>query len=208
VAAIVDAVLAPVIMPAAETLPARQRTILEERALLSGLGGRAPLLGAIPENRRRRSALGRGRGVRPGWVEAAPPARQVARSRQAGDPVSAEKPSDRISVEVTIEPVTPQDPSRLSHLAQHRRLIVRRALLASALGGVVPVPIVDDIVSGRMRAGLYMKLAACRQVDLPRPRPVCLPRARPARLGGASRWPPVTLAALKLAWRKIFCLAG
>jgi len=37
VAATVDAVVAPVVMPAAETLPARQRTILEERALLGGL---------------------------------------------------------------------------------------------------------------------------------------------------------------------------
>jgi hypothetical protein len=44
VAAIVDAVVAPVTMPAAETLPARQRTILEERALLGGLAGRTPAL--------------------------------------------------------------------------------------------------------------------------------------------------------------------
>ena len=36
--------VAAVTMPAAETLPARQRTILEERALLSGLGGRTPPL--------------------------------------------------------------------------------------------------------------------------------------------------------------------
>jgi hypothetical protein len=32
----------PVNMPEAETLPVRQRTILEERALLTGLGGRVP----------------------------------------------------------------------------------------------------------------------------------------------------------------------
>ncbi len=44
VAASVDQVDAPVTMPAAETLPARQRTILEERALLGGLGGRTPPL--------------------------------------------------------------------------------------------------------------------------------------------------------------------
>jgi hypothetical protein len=49
VAASVDAVLAPVTMPAAETLPARQRTILEERALLGGLGGRTPALQPSPK---------------------------------------------------------------------------------------------------------------------------------------------------------------
>jgi hypothetical protein len=49
IAAIVDAVLAPVTMPAAETLPVRQRTILEERALLGGLGGRTPALQPTPK---------------------------------------------------------------------------------------------------------------------------------------------------------------
>jgi hypothetical protein len=42
VAAVVDEVTTPVTMPAAEPLQARQRTILEERALLGGLGGRTP----------------------------------------------------------------------------------------------------------------------------------------------------------------------
>jgi hypothetical protein len=32
----------PVVLPEAEPLPVRQRTILEERALLAGLGGRVP----------------------------------------------------------------------------------------------------------------------------------------------------------------------
>ena len=44
VAASVEQGADPVTMPVAETLPARQRTILEERVLLGGLGGRTPAL--------------------------------------------------------------------------------------------------------------------------------------------------------------------
>jgi hypothetical protein len=115
-------------------------------------------------------------------------------------------PDDQPAVEVRIEPVAPQDPSRLSHLAQNRRLIVRRALLASALGGLVPVPIVDDIVSGRVRAGLYMKLAACRQVDLPAASAGVLAQGKAGSALRSITLAAVTLAALKLAWRKFFAL--
>ena len=120
--------------------------------------------------------------------------------------MSAEKPDDVLSVEVKIEPVTPQDPSRLSHLAQNHRLIVRRALLASALGGLVPVPLLDDIVSGRVRAGLYMKLAACRQVDLPAASAGVLAQGKAGSALRSITLAAVTLAALKLAWRKFFAL--
>jgi hypothetical protein len=68
---------------------------------------------------------------------------------------------------VDAELVTPPEPDRLSHLAAQRGLIVRRALLASAVRGFLPVPIVDDALAKRIRAGLYQKLAAGRQVDLP-----------------------------------------
>jgi hypothetical protein len=120
--------------------------------------------------------------------------------------VSVEKPDGRLAVEVKIEPVTPQDPSRHSHLAQNRRLIVRRALFASALGGLVPVPIVDDIVSGRVRAGLYMKLAACRQVDLPAASAGVLAQGKASSALRSITLAAVTLAAVKLAWRKFFAL--
>jgi hypothetical protein len=49
VAASVDTGAALVSMPAAETLPTRQRTILEERALLGGLGGRMAALPTPPK---------------------------------------------------------------------------------------------------------------------------------------------------------------
>jgi len=120
--------------------------------------------------------------------------------------VSAEKPDDSPAIEVRIEPVAPQDPSRLSHLAENRRLIVRRALLASALGGLVPVPIVDNIVSARVRAGLYMKLAASRQVDLPVASAEVLSQGQTGSALRKITLAAATLAALKLAWRKFFAL--
>ena len=49
VAARVEEGTAPATMPAAENLPARQRTILEERALLGGLNGRVALLPTSPK---------------------------------------------------------------------------------------------------------------------------------------------------------------
>ncbi len=69
--------------------------------------------------------------------------------------------------EVHAEPVVAHDPEQLAHLSLHRGLIVRRALLASAIRGFLPLPMVDDLLAGRVRAGLYAKVAAGRQVDLP-----------------------------------------
>jgi len=74
---------------------------------------------------------------------------------------------NRDVTEVHAEPVLAADPEQLAHLALHRGLIIRRALLASAIRGFLPVPMVDDVLAGRVRAGLYGKLALGRQVDLP-----------------------------------------
>ena len=74
---------------------------------------------------------------------------------------------------VHAEPVVPADAGQLAHLALHRGLIVRRALLSSAIRGFLPVPMIDDLLAGRVRAGLYSKLALGRQVDLP-PAPAAL----------------------------------
>ncbi len=104
------------------------------------------------------------------------------------------------------EPVTPRDPARLAHLAENRSLIVRRSLMSSAVGGLVPLPVMDDIVAGRIRAGLFMRLAATRHVDLPQPSADLL--ADP-REGSALKNVTLTAAALiaiKLAWRKVFVL--
>src|SRR5262249_46531066 len=58
------------------------------------------------------------------------------------------------------------DAENLEHLRANRRLIVRRSLLASAVGGVVPLPVMDEYLAARVRAGMLMKLAERRQVDL------------------------------------------
>ena len=92
------------------------------------------------------------------------------------------------------------------HLAQNRGLIVRRALLASALDGLVPLPIMDDILSGRVQAGLYMKLAASRQVDLPAASAEVLAVGKAGSAWRTITLAAATLAALKLAWRKLFAL--
>ncbi len=120
--------------------------------------------------------------------------------------MSTEKPDDKLAIEVGAEPVTPQDPSRLSHLGQNRGLIVRRALLASALGGLVPVPVVDDLVSARVRAGLFMKLAVSRQVDLPATSAEVLAQGQAGSALRTVTLAAATLAALRLAWRKFFAL--
>jgi hypothetical protein len=120
--------------------------------------------------------------------------------------VSGDKPADRPAIEVGLEPVTLLDPSRFSHLARNRGLIVRRALLASALSGLVPVPIMDDILSGRVRAGLYMKLAASRQVDFPAASAEVLAEGKAGSAWRTFTFAAFALAALKLAWRKLFAL--
>ena len=68
---------------------------------------------------------------------------------------------------VAAEPVSPRDDDKLAHLAAHRGVIVRRALLIGAIRGFFPVPMVDDQLASKVRAGLFGKLAAGRQVSLP-----------------------------------------
>jgi hypothetical protein len=53
------------------------------------------------------------------------------------------------------------------HLAKHRRLIVRWSLIAGAVG-LVPLPIIDELVTGLARGRLLRRLADLRQVDLTR----------------------------------------
>jgi hypothetical protein len=120
--------------------------------------------------------------------------------------MSPEKPEATPAIEVTAERVAPQDPSRLAHLAQSRGLIIRRALFASTLGGLIPVPIVDDLVSARVRAGLYIKLAASRQVDLPATSAEVLAQGKAGSALRTITLAAATLAALRLAWRKLFAL--
>jgi hypothetical protein len=75
--------------------------------------------------------------------------------------------SDDTITRVVAEPVSPLEADKLAHLAAHRGLIVRRALLIGAIRGFLPVPVLDERLAIRVRAGLLAKLASGRQVDLP-----------------------------------------
>ena len=98
------------------------------------------------------------------------------------------------------------DADNLDHLAANRRLIIRRALLASAVGGVVPLPVMDDYLAGRVRAGMLMKLAERRQVDLVLSSAELLGDPREATAVRNATMTAATLLAFKLAWKKFFAL--
>jgi hypothetical protein len=108
---------------------------------------------------------------------------------------------------VTTTPVAAENPAGgVAHLADNRRLIVRRALLATAVGGVIPIPVLDDYFAGRVRAGMLAKIAERRRVDLA---PGSADLLGDPREGNAMRnatLTAATLLALKLAWRKFFAL--
>src|SRR5688572_11711597 len=108
----------------------------------------------------------------------------------------------------SLEPelVEPRDPRRLSHLSANRGLIVKRSLMASAVGAVIPVPVVDEYVSSRVRAGLLMKLAQARNVDLPTSSAELMGDPREGSAMRNATFTAITLVALKLAWRKIFAV--
>lgn len=107
---------------------------------------------------------------------------------------------------VTTTPVAAENPGGVAHLADNRRLIVRRALLATAVGGVIPIPVLDDYFAGRVRAGMLAKIAERRRVDLA---PGSADLLGDPREGNSVRnvtLTAATLVALKLAWRKFFAL--
>ena len=95
---------------------------------------------------------------------------------------------------------------RLEHLAENRRLIVRRSLLATAVGGVIPIPVLDDYFAGRVRAGMLIKLGERRQVDIAQSSAELLGDPREGTAVRNATLTAATLLALKLAWRKFFAL--
>jgi hypothetical protein len=96
--------------------------------------------------------------------------------------------------------------SDIEHLAENRRLIVRRSLLASAVGGAVPLPVLDDYFAGRVRAGMLLKIAERRRVDLAPSSAELLGDPREGTAMRNATLTAATLLALKLAWRKFFAL--
>lgn len=106
--------------------------------------------------------------------------------------------------EVAAEPVEPRPTDRLAHLAMHRGLIVRRALLMGAIRGLLPVPVLDERLAGRVRAGLLAKLASARQVDLP---PLAAAALASAEGTGASlTFRAAAMLLAKFAGRRFFAL--
>ncbi len=97
-------------------------------------------------------------------------------------------------------------PERVAHLRDNRPLIIKRSLLATALGGMIPIPVVDDYVAGRVRAGLLMRLAEQRQVDLAASSAELLGDPREGSGLRNATITAMTLVALKFAWRKFFAL--
>jgi hypothetical protein len=96
----------------------------------------------------------------------------------------------------------------IEHLSANRSLIVRRSLLATAVGGIVPVPVMDDYLAGRVRAGLLMTIADRRRVDLAPSSAELLADPREGSAARNATMTAATLLALKLAWRKVFVLLG
>ena len=79
-------------------------------------------------------------------------------------------------------------------------------MLATAVGGVIPIPVLDDYFAGRVRAGMLAKIAERRRVDLA---PGSADLLGDPREGNSVRnvtLTAATLIALKLAWRKFFAL--
>jgi hypothetical protein len=108
---------------------------------------------------------------------------------------------------VTTTPVAAENPAGgVEHLADNRRLIVRRALLATAVGGVIPIPVLDDYFAGRVRAGMLAKIAERRRVDLAPGSADVLGDPREGNAMRNATLTAATLLALKLAWRKFFAL--
>ena len=95
---------------------------------------------------------------------------------------------------------------KVDHLSENRRLIVRRALLATAVGGVIPIPVLDDYFAGRVRAGMLIKLGERRQVDIAQSSAELLGDPREGTAVRNATLTAATLLALKMAWRKFFAL--
>jgi hypothetical protein len=98
----------------------------------------------------------------------------------------------------------PRSPQDLGHLTANRRLVVRRSLLATAVGGVVPIPVMDEYLAGRVKAGMLMKIAERRQVDLAQSSAELLGDPREGTTARNATLTAVTLLALKKAWTKVF----
>lgn len=91
----------------------------------------------------------------------------------------------------------------LEHLMPHRRLILERSVLAGAVG-LVPVPLLDDLLTGLVRGRMVRRLAEARKVDLTASAVLILAEERQVTMARNATLTAVSLLALRYAWRKVF----
>jgi uncharacterized protein (DUF697 family) len=88
------------------------------------------------------------------------------------------------------------------HLRGHRRLILGRALLSGA-AGLVPVPYLDDLLAGQVRAGLVRRLAELRRVDVDGNAVAELATPTGSRVLHAAGLGAVLLGGAQKVWRRV-----
>ena len=88
------------------------------------------------------------------------------------------------------------------HLSVHRRLILSRALLSGA-AGLVPVPYLDDLLAGQVRAGLVRRLAELRRVDVDGNAVAELSTPTGSRVLHAAGVGAILLGGAKKVWRRV-----
>ena len=88
------------------------------------------------------------------------------------------------------------------HLAPHRKLILGRALLSGA-AGLVPVPYLDDLLAGQVRAGLVRRLAELRRVDVDGNAVAELATPTGSRVLHAASIGTVLIGGAKKVWRRV-----
>lgn len=89
-----------------------------------------------------------------------------------------------------------------AHLAVHRRTILFRSLLSGA-AGLVPVPYLDDILSGQVRAGLVRRIAELRRVDVDRNAVHELSQPSGGRVLNAASMGAILIGGAKKVWRRV-----
>lgn len=88
------------------------------------------------------------------------------------------------------------------HLDLHRRMILGRALLSGA-AGLVPVPYIDDLLAGQVRAALVRRLADLRRVDVDGNAVAELATPTHSRVLHAAGMGAILLGGAKRVWRRV-----
>lgn len=88
------------------------------------------------------------------------------------------------------------------HLDKHRRLILGRSLLAGA-AGLVPVPYLDDLLAGQVRAALVRRVADLRHVDVDGNAVYELATPHGSRILNAAGAGAILIGGARRVWRRV-----